>query len=435
MDIVQDFFAKIILAKLNEPAHAILEFQDGAEAMSVIVIPRIDSDGRFVLDFYDGMAISNRRLSSKAKMAQFVSVRFRDDRSVETLITNFTGNTAVEDSTRQKISGRLMVAQREVILKDCLITSARFSLEDFPIFWGEMAHENTDISASNNNTSLMSSSRILGYSKLITKDGWEITISECSNKGDLGTTHIGNIYKTDGNNFSIDELKHLLDGLTYFFSFITGIYRTPGVVIAYDSPLHAVWGSVGKFNQFKYRGGNWFNPQSREAMSKLFPLFWSCFNNDEGKVRSVVGYYAESSIIAHAGLPKNALTDSQSALEGLSRWVLKRDQDRGESASQYIKKALDDLGISCDLHDYPNLLNLWQEKYKKDQDDDAGTTFITRLRNQSTHAKFQPMNTSDYLHAWNLSQHYVELMLLRLFSYNYDYYNRPSKSYKFVPWK
>ena len=434
MDIIQEFFGKIIPAKLNEPTQATLEFQDGTEAISVIVIPRINSDGHFVLDFYDGIARPEGRLFPKLDVAQSVNARFRNDRGVETLITN-RSIANIGDRTYQ-ISGRLMVVQREVILKDCLITSARFSLEDFPIFLGEMANENTDISASNNNTPMMSSSRILGYSKLITKDGWEITISECSNKGDIGTTHIGNIYRTNDGKFSIEELKHLLDGLTYFFNFITGVYRTPGVVIAYGSPLmNAVWGSAGKFNQFKYLRGNWFNPQSREAMSKLFPLFWSCFNSDEEKVRSVVGYYAESSIIAHAGLPKNALTDSQSALEGLSRWVLKRDQDRGESASQYIKKALDALGIRCDLHDYPNLLNLWQGKYKNDQDDDAGTTFITRLRNQSTHAKFQPMNTSDYLHAWNLSQHYVELMLLRLFSYNYDYYNRPSKSYKFVPWK
>ena len=165
-------------------------------------------------------------------------------------------------------------------------------------------------------------------------------------------------------------------------------------------------GYATRFNQSKYRGANWFNPQSRSAIPRLFPGFWRCFNAHQQEIYSVVGNYAESSIIAHGRVPKNALTFSQAALEGLGRWVLGRErrQRREESASDYIKEALDKAGVNHGLLDYPNILKLWQDKYKESGDADDGPDFlllgfvISRPIPSSRKSIF-----SDYLHAWNLS--------------------------------
>ena len=150
-------------------------------------------------------------------------------------------------------------------------------------------------------------------------------------------------------------------------------------------------------------------------------------------VHGVIGSYAESCIIAHAGLPKNAMNDSQTALEGLSRWILGRKKPRSQPASEYIKEALDCAGITYDLHEHPSLMKMWLDKYKEEQDDDDGPTLITRLRNKSIHADIVQGRSSDYYSAWNLSQRYVELMLLWLFDYHQEYFDRTSGELHFVP--
>ena len=174
-------------------------------------------------------------------------------------------------------------------------------------------------------------------------------------------------------------------------------------------------------------------------MGALFPEFWSNFKDSSEAIRNIVTSYAESSMIAHIGLYKNALTSSQSALETAARLTLGRATKKRETATAYIQEALRKLDISSDLSDYPTLLNLWQSKYKKCNDNtDAGPTFITRLRNQ-IHPKLGEVDVSDYLEAWKLSQLYIELMLLRLCNYSGYYFNRATAALQtsgaqLVPW-
>ena len=301
----------------------------------------------------------------------------------------------------------------------------------FPCFFGALAFEETEVSDSKGDF-LRGSSRLLGHSTF-ESHGWRFTISECPDKGEMGITHSGSISRSDGGPFSVPKLKDVLDGLTYFLSFLAGVYRIPSVVIGYSSARSHPWGRIARFKQNKYRGGNWFNPQSRDAMAKLFPGFWRCFLDNPRELRGVIGSYAESSIIADAGLPKNALNESQTALEGLSRWILGRKKPRGQPVSKYIKEALDCAGISYDLHEHPSLLKMWQETYKEQQDEDDGPTLITRLRNRSIHADIVQGAFSDLYSAWELSQRYVELMLLWLFDYHQEYFDRTTGKLHLVP--
>ena len=229
------------------------------------------------------------------------------------------------------------------------------------------------------------------------------------------------------------QLNHVIDGLIYFLSFIAGVYRIPVIIIGYNSKGDPVSGRIASFKQSKYHIGNWFNLQSRETITTLFPGFWRCFENNLQEIYSVIGNYAESSIIAHAGLPRNALTCSQTALEGLTRWVLGRKKRNQEKTSEYINEALDKVGIKHDLSEHPNILKLWQNNYKQSGDDDDGLTFITRLRNKKIHPNFIQLRSSDYFYAWNLSQRYVELILLKLFCYKHEYYDRISNKTLPIP--
>ena len=424
MNLINDFFGKIIPASLSEPTHATIEFSDKT-MLEAIVVPRIDEEGRLVFDFYDARGNSDSKLAFQILALSFATVRFRNGRSIKTVLTQHKTSHVEMPS-----SGRLRATQSEFCVMNCPITYANFCIEDFPLFLGEGIIQKTEFSDSDSICG--ESSRMLGHAKF-KSDGWEFTISQCPEKNELGVTHSGSIQRTDEETFSMKQLNHVINGLTYFLSFIVGVYRIPVITIGYDSNRDPASGCIARFKQSKYYKGNWFNLHSHETITTLFPGFWHCYNNHPQEIYSVIGSYAESSIIAHAGLPRNALTCSQTALEGLSLWLLGRKRETGkENTSKYIKKALDKVGIKHDLSEHPNILKLWQN-HKNSEDDDDGATFITRLRNKKTHPNFKQIHSLDYFYAWNLSQRYVELILLKLFCYKHEYYDRISNKTLPIP--
>lgn len=421
----------IIPARLEEPVHATLELRDERESISAIVVPRID--GGLMLDFYDAVQSrsglsGNDRLWRTADEMLPVTIRFRNRRAVEALVTNLVGRAIGGDGVESPAKGSLFFTQNQFTVVDSPIKYAQFCIEDFPVFLGDHAmypHISGDYV------------HMLGRSE-IEADGWQIIITESADadKDVSAVTHTGEISRTDGKDFSVAELNHLCDGLTQFFTFITGVYRTASVTIARDADGRYVWGRIGRFNQSKYLGDNWFSLHEGASIATLFPGFWRFFNNQTEAVRNLVGLYAQSSMIAHMRLAlyPSALKESQSALEGLSKLELGRGRDCKEPASKYITTALCKSGIEYDLCELPSVMGVWQ-KYRTQKDDNAGPTFITRLRNKSTHPlPDQTIAIGDYREAWHLSQRYVELMLLKLFAYHGKFRDRLTGKTKSVPW-
>ena len=431
MTLVDDFFKNIIPASLEEPIHASLELQDGPESITAIVIPRLD--GGLMMDFYDAMNASSDlsgygRLQRAGREMRPVIVRFRNDRVVEGLVTKLGGTAFSGNGVERPAKGRLVATQNRFKLLPSQLKHARFCIEDFPMFRGASAtypHTTGDYIS------------MLGRSE-IDADGWQIIITESAeaDKDELGITHTGEITRINGSDFSVDDLNHLRDGLTQFLSFITGVYRTSSITIGHDSDGRYAWGRIGSFNQSKYINENWFNPRLGASIAALFPGFWHRYKKDEKAVRNLIGLYTQSSMIAQMRLAlyPSALKESQSALEGLSKLELCRGRDCKEPASKYITTALCQSGIEYDLCEIPGLMSVWQE-YKNHQDDNAGPTFITRLRNKATHPlPDQTIAIRDYREAWRLSQRYVELMLLKLFDYRGEYRDRLTGETKSVPW-
>ena len=438
MSLVDEFFSRVIPAKLNEPTHVTLHLEDGPTPIETTLVLRIDPERDLVADFYCVEVGCNTgwaqfRLSRTVQKMQPITVRFygvsgaRDMQAIVNRINHFGA-----------AKGQLIFMDGRVKIRDSKMKNAKFSIVDFPLFHGQQATyfvETTYSDLPNHGTA-----RALGRSE-IEADGWKIIIAECADKDQYAVTHNGHITRTDGSEFALEEVEHLIDGLIYFFAFVTGIYRHPTTVLGTGADEYAVWGRVISFNQGKYVADNWFSRFHGQSLGALFPEFWGNFNANNEAIRNIITSYAESSMIAHIGLYKNALTTSQSALEAVARWALGRDmkwmQSGREPATEYIQEALCTLGISSDLSDYPVLLNLWKSKYKKSGDDDAGPSFITRLRNQ-IHPKLTEVDVSDYHEAWRLSQLYIELMLLKLCHYNGYYRSRvpvqQNTSAQLVPW-
>ena len=425
MRTLNEFLTKLMEVELGEPTRIHLDFDDGEGPTPAIAIARTDPNGTLALDFYD------RSLSSSAAII------------AGTLATAIFQNGCTLNGHLQRLSfsmrnaskGRLILRNRELVISDSELRFAEFYIEDFPIFRGEGS--TYDITTYSSDLPEYPGMRALGGLEL-KEDGWEIKIREVPDKDTSGITHSGIISRVGNVGFSSEELGNVLDGLLYFLSFITGVYREPAIVIGYDMRPQPVWGRISKFNQEKYHADNWFDKHHGSSIARLFPGFWRSFNDQttKDKIRHCVKNYAESSIIGHIGLYERALVASYRSLEGLARWRLNvKNLNR-----RHIEKALRQCCIEIDLSAFPDLLRIWRMKYKSSghSDSEAGLNFVRQLRNKSAHADFQVIDLDDCYDAWRLSQRYVELMLLSLCDYDGEYRNRVTAEWvgqvEPVPW-
>ena len=380
MDIIDDFFKNFMRVRLNKPMRATLDIPFAAEPVEAIITPKIDSR-RGPVFILDDVTDASLPIHPFRDGMHYVPVRTSTGHRIETILGSW-GPHAMGPNSRLT-EGRLLVSQREFTLSDLDIAQATFCVEDLPRFIGQGAMSMVE-------THHMT--QMIGQVEL-KSDGWAITLTESTTADpDFGISHNGSVRRADEGTFTVTDLKHLISGLTYFFSFVTGTYRMPAVVMAHSKEHNRVWGQYGRLHQSQYVGDNWFSPFHGSALSEMFPGFWKCYNSHEAQLKTVVGLYCESSIIAHNGLHKNALVTSRSALESISKWQLNRNR----IPSKEIKYALDACGIPFD-----------NQVLRR----------ITDVRDSVDHGDFFTTDYQEFYDLWKQSQNYVELMLFKRFRY------------------
>ena len=380
MKLIDDFFDNYMGVRLNKPIRANLDMPSAPQPVEAIVMPRIDPHYGPAFDFYD---VSDPRIPIVPFDGQIdqVIVTTRQGSSIETVLSG-RFHVGIGQESRNT-EGTLVVSQREFQRSDQAIALASFCIENFPRFLGSGAMKYVEIHP------MM---RGIGDVE-IQADGWNITLTESTEDDpDFGISHAGVVRRQDRSTFSVGDLRHLVDGLTYFFSFAAGTYRTPVVIMARSEEHMRVWGQLGRFNQPPYRSGNWFRRHNGGDLAEVFPGFWDCFQSDEDKVKTIISQYCESSMIANIGLHKHALVTSRSALEGAAKWQLDRPSIRSIEVAD---------ALCC-----------------------AGVTFhndrlqrITDVRDQVSHSDFFTTDSQEFYDLWYLSQRYVERMLFKRFGY------------------
>ena len=131
MELLDKFFGTIIPVSLDEPTHATIELKGNSRPLSAIVVPRIDSEGRFVFAFYDAVQRLDGNTHSREDMAFPITVRFRNGQGIETILVDLEEKFLLSDK-KKRLSGQLIVVQPEVSLTDKDIIYADFCVEDFP---------------------------------------------------------------------------------------------------------------------------------------------------------------------------------------------------------------------------------------------------------------------------------------------------------------
>jgi hypothetical protein len=287
-----------------------------------------------------------------------------------------------------------------------------------------------------------------------------INLTNClDDQGGFGLTHVGRLKRIDGRQFDKDQALDKLDALYYFLSFVRGLWCGPilPIGLADDKVSWQVW-DTPRLTPWKYVS-SWFytfEPQEiNEAFNGYMEKWVDPFWNEP--TRLAIHWYIEANI--GSGGVEGSIVLIQAALEMLS-WIYLIEAPGASKpctinefenwpASKKIENLLKSMGIPVTI---PNQLTELQKALVELQKIDFnaksfpfGSYIFTYIRNRITHAtgvdraKLGSISFEARVEAKDLGLWYVEMVLLRLFGFNGEYYMRfrhgsPANRVMRVPW-
>lgn len=238
--------------------------------------------------------------------------------------------------------------------------------------------------------------------------------------GGSAITHAGSITRTDGNDFSLEELEVVLDALHLFLSFVRGSYCGLAFLSGQNSERKTVWKQWGTREVEPWHGplSTWVCQGESEMLSAVFDGFWHRFTDPvwSDTVSQVLRWYLRSN---ESSEPAVGIILTQAALERLSH--ASEDQGTGSTGDR-IAAALKGARIDPQIPSQcPELIALAQRHSWA-----HGPHAFVDMRNDLVHpkSKLGLVPAGAYAEIQCLGQWYIELMLLHLFGYSGRYLNR-----------
>jgi hypothetical protein len=289
---------------------------------------------------------------------------------------------------------------------------------------------------------------------------WEIVIDQGRRSNELlkelkatagfGLTHVASLVRRDGGPFSLMDAECCLDGLYWFLSFCTGRWTGPLLHMGYDQDSNLLSHQWSMPRLSPYRTvGSWFTDQHRNVLSDAYPGFaakWSDTTCVQA-IKSAVYWYCLAN--APGVAIENGVILTQVAFETIA-WALFVEDLKSLSANGFnkltfadkLRRVLIHCGIPLNVPDeLPALKGAAQTENWID-----GPGSVSAVRNAHVHPGKKSRerlaragHQAEY-DAWNLSLHYLELILLRLFNYHGQYSNRlitgvyKGQEVRQVPW-
>ncbi|ORC32616.1 hypothetical protein B4O97_16260 [Marispirochaeta aestuarii] len=322
-------------------------------------------------------------------------------------------------------------------------TRLEFVLFAFPVFYGD---QDKKVKRTNEEGKTMGWWRC-GQIEM-THEQWHIQITAHSKTkewgetikqtGGLAATHAGCIQKTNGEPMDWNEAQDIINCLHHFLSFARGHWQPIGNIRLLsndDICLREKWGILRGSDPLSHNNSlTWWSPHPQaHHLLDVFKGFWDLWIDLSWKevLPEVIYWYLQANLAGRGHLSADsALILSQSTLEKLS-WIYATQVKKAvsEEAFQPGKlRASDQIRLLATLmdlpHEIPDILGSIKEDVNGQKFEDAFHA-ITIIRNQLVHSKkkreLKPRAEFD---AWNLSQWYVEMCLLRLMKYQGRYANR-----------
>ena len=369
-----------------------------------------------------------------------------DKGEVEILLNNGRSVDAVLGSPTTLGGGKIrltMIPKSELVTvrdENSNFIRCKFALINFPSIWGENdVTRHTD--PSKPGTGLL-------YQRFqLRADPWLVDIIGVDSvmsvhfgliqRGGSALTHTGTIVRTDGKQFSSDELKGFLATLHLFLSFARGSYCGLTFLSGHDSGRNRVWEQWGtyKVEPWQRELPSWLHPTGSHHLSSVFDGFLKLLNDPATAdgFSKIVQWYLRGN---ESNEPEVGVMLAHAALERLSFLV---NGPRGrKQQGDWMAEALRRNGINpclpTECSELTSLDNTHQWSH--------GPHALTVFRNDLIHPdnRSGPFDDLAMREAQSLGLHYIELMLLRMSGFTGEFVNRLkggesiSSRIETVPW-
>ncbi len=261
------------------------------------------------------------------------------------------------------------------------ISRCKFALINFPSLWGAQdIHRPTSDSSS-----------IIIQRMRLHADSWSIELTgvdavmsldyQMRRIGGSAITHAGCITRTDGSDFTLEELEVVLDALHLFLSFVRGSYCGLAFLSGQDSQRKTVWKQWGTREVEPWHGplSTWVCPGESEMLSAVFDGFWQRFTDPawSDTVSKVLRWYLRSN---ESSEPAVGVILTQAALERLSHATKGQGSgSTGDRIAAALTKAQIDPQIPLQC---PELIVLAQQRSWE-----HGPHALVDMRNDLVHPK------------------------------------------------
>lgn len=309
----------------------------------------------------------------------------------------------------------------------------------------------------------ISTPRQIWWGRLILKaESWSVSIDSLQNLGDIikslkskggyAITHVGTLERSDKKPFTTEEADDVLEALHWFLSFSRGFRTCPILLVGYDNRGEKVWENcTSVYTTSPWRSvHSWFaDSQHSCSLSKLFPGFLSRWRSTTWNqpIRFAIHWYLAS--IAQAGDVQGSIVLMQAAFEILA-WTLLVEEKAIISqqgfeklaAADQLRLLLSQCGVPLKVPD--SLTDLL--KASKELNWVDGAQALTEIRNAIVHPnpkkrqKYLSRPFPEQIDAYKVGLWYLELILLNLFEYKGEYFNRIAnkefyqENIEAVPW-
>ena len=429
------FFNEILNAELDVPVHATLKYE--GTAFEIIVVPEIAPEGYFRLNYFNAHPYDPKpQVSDQGTSSEGLPIE--EALGLHPLLARAQCNWDVVELALKPsplpMQPELNRTVNVKVMRACVRHRGELVLDGNQMTLDTSPLKMAEFSISRFCDFVSFPRRVV----LDTGDGWKITLTKDEKASRGAVSHTGVVEKSNGSDFEVNELRDTLEGLRYFFAFTTAIYCYPSVIISYDANGRVTWGEAGQFRSEGQRPRNWF--QHGEAvpsggiLERFFPKFWRKWKAHRDELIAVIDCYASSEAMRQVGMVQDSVAKSCAGLEILAGLV--RGQTILGNAGGAIDQVLKDLKIPRRYLDATK--NPVTHKLCSDLSisDNGGASLLVKIRNYIVHplgkntvVKPGPLQYVDgdkmrYVHLHNLSQFYLEYMLLRFCGHNVAHYRR-----------
>lgn len=266
--------------------------------------------------------------------------------------------------------------------------------------------------------------------------GWSLTLDSRPDLTDVlpdlkssrrfALTHVAELRRTDDATFTADEAADTLFGFQLAISFALGRWVAPSLPVGFDSAGQRAWEQWAPWRCDSYGGFHgWWDTQTDDALANLVRRFLGAWSDPDE--RDVVRHLALHAITAnHRGTTlEGRIMLAQAGVEFLS-WItsvlcgqMTRKQFKKRPADEHLRALLVNASIPAEVPG--DLAALKDFAATKGVD---GPQAVIWVRNRLVHPKDsgEPYRIDNLvLHAWQLSMHYVQLLLLHRLGYDGPY--------------